>query len=387
MAAVAMLEATTSLSLVTAARALEDALFGLDARLLSGEDAAKGVEVLSRTEKICAAKRAQLASRATECGAHRDAGFSRPTDWLAKHTGSSAGAARRDLELASRLDEHPETKAALESGQVSLDEADEVVKTEESCPGTEHEMLDEARRKGLAAAKEKGRRIRQGAIDVEELDRQRHQARSLRTWTDELGMVNLCARMFPELGTRFLSRLQAETEREWKRGNREATYEQRAHDAFVHMLEGKGKGPARGSELVAVINVNEGAAHIPGVGPITMRSAADIAKDALVTVVLHDGKKIDAYRRFGPHIPAELLTLLEIGDPPDFDGVKCVDCGGRFRYQIDHVDPRANGGPTCHDNLKPRCPPCHREKTERDREAGLLGPKVRREGRPDRGPP
>ena len=385
MATVAMVDEIAGLSLVAAARALEDALFGLDPRRLSGEDAAKGVEVLSRTEKICAAKRAQLAARAAECGEHRKRGHSRPSDWLARQTGTSTGQARRDLELASKLEDHPQTKAALDNGEVSMDEADEAVKTDEACPGTEADMLDEAKEKGLGAAKEKGRRIRQRAQDIDELERKRHEARSVRTWTDELGMVNLAARLFPEVGAKFLSRLEAETEREWRRGNRESTIEQRAHDAFVHLLEGKGRGSSRRADVVVVINPDAGTAHIPGLGPITMGSAADIARDAVITVVLHDGKKINAYKRFNRHIPAELMTLLGIGDPPDFDGCVCVDCGARFAPEIDHVDPRANGGPTMFENLGPRCPPCHKAKTERDREAGLLGD---RDGNPpDRGPP
>ena len=110
MAAMAMVDQTTSLSLVAAARALRDALSGFEPALVSGEDAAKGVEVLSRTEKICAAKRAQLASRAAECGAHREAGYSRPTEWMARATGTTAGQAPRDLELAAVLDDHPETR-------------------------------------------------------------------------------------------------------------------------------------------------------------------------------------------------------------------------------------------------------------------------------------
>ena len=384
MSAVAMVEETTSLSLVAAARALRDALSGFEPALVSGHDAARAVKELALTEKVCAAARVRAASRAAECGAHREAGFSRPTEWMARATGTTAGLARRDLELAARLDDHPETKAALAQGEISLGEADEVVKTEQACPGTEHEMLGVVRRRGLRAARERGKRIRQGAIDVEELERRRLEARELRTWTDELGMVCLSARMLPVVGARFLSRLEAETEREWRRGNRESSYEQRAHDAFVAMVEGQGRGSTTRPELVAVWNLNDDTAHIPVVGPISTKSVRDLAKDAVVSVVLHDGVKVERIVRYSRNIPRVLGTLLEIGDPPDFEGAKCVDCGGRFRWQRDHVDPLAHGGPTSLENLTPRCPPCHEAKTKRDREAGLLGGKSKREGR---GPP
>ena len=392
MAAMAMVSEVNPLSLVAATRVMEDALFGLDARRLSGDDAAKAVEMLARHEKICAAKRVQLASRAAECDAHRKAGCSRPSDWLAKHTGQSSAQARRELELASKLEDHPDTKAALENGEVSLDQADEAVKTDEACPGTEKEILDVAKRKGLGAAREKGRRLRQGAIPIEELERQRHAARDVHTWTDELGMLCLSARLLPEVGARLLSRLEAETEREWKRGNRQSTYGQRAHDAFVRMFEGKGRGPTTRAEVVLVWNLNDDTAHIPGQGPVPVKSALDLAKEAVVSLVLHDGVKVDSIIRYSRGLPPELRTLIEIGAPPDFDGAVCSRCGGRFRLQKDHMDPKNHGGPLSLENLDTLCPVCHGDKTKEDWEAGLLSLEARVEAEArrraeGRGPP
>ena len=85
--------------------------------------------------------------------------------------------------------------------------------------------------------------------------------------------------------------------------------------------------------------------------------------------------RIHTVAHFGRHIPAELRTALELGPPPGFDGVECVEegCGRRYGLEWDHVDPVANGGPTSYDNLKARCWPHHRAKTERDRQAGLSG--------------
>ena len=392
MAAVAMVDGIETPSLVLAARALEDALFGLDPRLLSGKDAAKGVEVLARTVKICNAKRAQLAARAAECGEHRKAGHSRPADWLAKTTGTSTGEARRDLELAAKLEDHPETKAALDSGEVSLDEADEAIKTEETCPGSEGEILDEAKRNGLGAARNKGRRKRQGAADIEELEARRRQARCLRTWTDELGMVNVLARLLPEAGARLLSRLEAETQRQWRSGNRDSSLDQRRHDAFLTMLEGQGRGPTTRPEVVMVWNLSDDTAHLPALGPVPVKSAQDLAKEAVVSVVLHDGVKVDTIKRYSRSLPPELRTLIEIGMPPDFDGAVCSRCGARFRLQMDHVDPKNHGGPLSYENTDPLCPTCHEEKTREDWEAGLLGLEARVEAEErrraeGRGPP
>jgi 5-methylcytosine-specific restriction endonuclease McrA len=69
-----------------------------------------------------------------------------------------------------------------------------------------------------------------------------------------------------------------------------------------------------------------------------------------------------------------VLIALELGDPPGFDGVACVDCGNRFRTEFDHLEPRVASGATSKANLNPRCWSCHRAKTERDRKAGKLTP-------------
>ena len=124
--------------------------------------------------------------------------------------------------------------------------------------------------------------------------------------------------------------------------------------------------------------------HIVGGGPVPVSVARELAEDAFIKAVTHDGVAIDTVAHLGRHIPAELRTALELGPVPDFEGTSCVEagCGRRYGLEWDHVDPRANGGPTSFVNLVPRCWPHHREKTERDRLAGLLA------GRGDgRGPP
>jgi hypothetical protein len=99
----------------------------------------------------------------------------------------------------------------------------------------------------------------------------------------------------------------------------------------------------------------------------------DAMRDAFVKGVLHDGTKIDTVAHYGRHINAEIRTALELGEPPDFDGVVCCEpgCGRRFGLEFDHVDPRANHGETSLENLAPRCRPHHRDKSERDRQRGL----------------
>ncbi|HET7481297.1 MAG TPA: HNH endonuclease signature motif containing protein [Actinomycetota bacterium] len=113
---------------------------------------------------------------------------------------------------------------------------------------------------------------------------------------------------------------------------------------------------------------------IPGVGPVSPKVARSIADDAFLTGVIYDGKDLRHLRRWTRSIPAEVAIALELGPPPSFDGIVCVDCGNRFRTEFDHLEPHAARGPASYENLQPRCWPCHKGKTERDRRAGKLKP-------------
>jgi hypothetical protein len=85
-------------------------------------------------------------------------------------------------------------------------------------------------------------------------------------------------------------------------------------------------------------------------------------------------------------MPAAVRCALNLGEPPDVDGVKCVDCGNRFWIEWDHDEPHASGGPISTRNSKARCWRCHRRKTREDREAGKLRSR-RRSSVPDGEPP
>jgi 5-methylcytosine-specific restriction endonuclease McrA len=92
------------------------------------------------------------------------------------------------------------------------------------------------------------------------------------------------------------------------------------------------------------------------------------------TGVLFDGKDLRHMRRWTRNIPVEAFLALELGHPPEFDGVKCVRCGKRFRTHNDHLEPDNAFGPASTDNLRPLCHSCHTAQTERDRKAGKLLP-------------
>ena len=372
---------------VLAARALQDALIGFEPSRLSGRDCAEVVEELARTEKACAAARARAAVRAADCGAHSQRGFADAADWLARRTGQSRAEARSALDTAEAVDDCPATRAALLAGELSLGQAGEIARTEKEVPGSEAELLPLAKEASLASLKDQARKKRLGAVDPEELHDRQRAARRFRHWRDELGMVCFTGSLTPETGVPFLSRLETEVDRQYRRARKDGIDESReahAADAFATLVEGQGTGKAASADLIIVCDVAayrrghvhaDESCHLVGGGLIPVSLARQLSADAFLKAVLHDGVRIDTVAHFGRHIPAELRTALELGAPPAFDGVSCVELGCERRYHLewDHVDPVANGGETSFDNLKPRCWPHHRDKTERDRAAGLLG--------------
>jgi 5-methylcytosine-specific restriction endonuclease McrA len=280
------------------------------------------------------------------------------------------------------------------AGELSLTQAEEITRTEAACPGTEAELVALARGSSLAVLRDTARARRHRAIDPEDLHARQRAAGGLRHWRDDLGMVQLAGALPPEVGIPIVSRLDAETDRIRKVARAQGSDEPRAAhaaDALVALLAGQGRGASTRADLVIVWqrpgDGGEGTAHIVGGGPIPLSVARRLAERAFVKTVVHDGVRIETVKHVGRYIPAELRTALELGDPPDFDGLSCVDCGKRYGIERDHVDPVANGGPTSRDNITGRCYGCHQRKTDQDRQAGLLGRNGNANGGGGREPP
>ena len=177
-----------------------------------------------------------------------------------------------------------------------------------------------------------------------------------------------------------MARAQAEAKRLARRVPKEEreSFERYLADAYASLLSGTGKGRAKRPELVVLVShevakrgwkdVRKGeACKIPGVGPVAPQIAKTIAQDAFLSGVFYDGKDLRNLKRWSRHIPVEVGIALELGEPPEFDGVKCIDCGNRFWTEFDHVQPRFAGGPMSNGNMKPRCYGCHQAKTKRER--------------------
>ena len=357
-------------------------LADVDPALLLPGDCATLVHELAGLGKACAAAVARLAARAAEGGAHRGRGFLDPADWLAAATGSSSTGAKRNLDAIAAVEGCEATRAAVVSGELSLEQGREVAATEAVVPGSERQLLDLARSAPLRRLQDTARQARLRAEDAEQLAARQRRLRSFRHWSDDDGMVRFAGALPSLVGVPFLSRLDAETERgrvAARRNRCEESWEAHAADALA-ALGSDGGRPARRTNADVVLVCDLAAyrsgrpGHIVGGGPVPNRAVREaIDDDAFLKVAFTDGVDIRTITHLGRHIPAQLRTALELGPPPDFDGVRCAcGCGKRHRLQWDHIDPVANGGATCRENLQPLSARDHRDKTRRDRAAGLL---------------
>ena len=385
-------------SLSSEVDALVRSLRAFDPDTYSGSDCARLVTKFARAEKAFAVARVRAAARAAECNEHRKEGFADPSEWLSRHAGTTARDARGQLDTMKRLELCPSTRDAVASGELSLGQADEIVRTEEQVPGSETKLLPLAKKSSLSKLRDEARKVRMKAIPADKLHERQHGARSVRHWRDELGMVTGTFRLTPDIGLPFVTRLDREAQRHRRaakqRGGTVERFEAYAADAFAEMTQ-QDAGPAASSkskkrnvDVVLVCDLHtyrrghahEGEhCHLVGGGPIPVRLARELSKDAFLKAVLHDGVNVHTVKHFGRHIPAELRTALELGPLPDLDGVTCCEegCDRRYDLQWDHRDPVANGGETSFENLDPYCCPHHDDKTERDRESGKLGGRTR----------
>jgi 5-methylcytosine-specific restriction endonuclease McrA len=346
----------------------------LQPELLSAAAAQRALEEYAQVKRLADFGIAALTRKVNDASA------------VARVTGTSIGKAKETVATGKMLKESDELGEALRFGDVSLDQATEIAKAEESAPGVAKELIKVAKKESFQVLRDASRKAKLEAEQRNDLAERQRKARSARTYVDELGMVNIPLKLEPHVGTPILNRAEAEAKRlhqAAKRNGSTEPFECHLADAYAKMLAGKGKACTTRPELVVVVShevakrgwneIRRGeVCKIPGTGPIAPKVAREIAQRALISVAVSDGKDLRHFKRFSRSIPKEVRIALELGDPPDFDGIRCVDCGNHLNIEIDHIEPVVAREPTSTTNCDPRCWPCHQAKTERDRKAGRL---------------
>jgi hypothetical protein len=171
-----------------------------DPALLSGVDAAGGVERLAVVIRQLTAKQAVLAARAAECNSYSKRSPS-PEDWLARQNGTTLGEAKKAVDTARRLRSCPVTADAFERGDLSVGEADAISAAAVVDPSSEDGLVARARSShDLGETRERAERVRRAARKGEDPAARRARLRAKRRWNefDDDEMKAIAARFLPE---------------------------------------------------------------------------------------------------------------------------------------------------------------------------------------------
>ena len=373
-----------------AAELLEKVNSGRAPQLLPRHRATQLLACYARIERLVGFGKAALAARVGD-----PAG-------LARLTGTSMGRARNTVETGRSLESAPLLGDAVRCGRISLDQAEEIAKTEAVSPGAAGRLMEVATTGTFHALRDQARALRIEARSGPGLAARQRQARRLHHRITDLGMIRIEADLEPHIGTPVVNRLETEARRlarEARKAGTSEPFEQHLADALPALLTGTGGGPSRRPELVVLVShevaargwedVRDGeVCKIPGVGPVAPEMARRIAADAFLTGVFFDGTDLRHIKRWTRSIPPEVRVALQLGQPPGFDGPKCVDCGNRHRIEWDHKQPYAAGGPTSYTNTEGRCDwPCHETKTRTDRQTAKHKPPLPPPPDPEARPP
>jgi hypothetical protein len=369
----------------------------VDPSFLDGGQARQLVEDFAAIERLAGAGKAIAMRRVEETRSWAQAGsFRDAAAWLAATAGTTVGHARATVETAARLDEFPETEAALRDGELSEVQVNEVVSAAQADPSAERLLLDSARRDGLRGLKDQCARVRAAACPDEAARYEAiHESRWLRHWRDVDGTGRIDVRGPADATARVISALQP-YERELFRASRDAGRRERsdaiAFDALLALTGSAGSGMDGEPGCAVVVRVDHSAfrrghteagevCEVAGVGPIPVSVADRLSDDSILKALIVHGEDVRAVVHLGRTIPAKLRTAVEEMY------VECVveGCHVNRHLEIDHNAPIAEGGPTALWNLNRLCH--HHHDYKHTHNLRLEGEGTRKRFVPGRGPP
>jgi polyhydroxyalkanoate synthesis regulator phasin len=308
----------------------------LELERLVAPDAAALIEVAAEIEKAASGLKLLLAPRLDDSGVWHEEGHRTPASWLAQRCGTSLGDAIRTLETAKKLEDLEETTEAVKNGDISSDEAAQVVQAASLEPTEERSLLDTASEHSMKKLTEHARQVQSSsyakqdeAARYEAIERKRY----LRHRSDPEGALYLEARFSPDKGARVLSRIEKEAEnffRDARKRNEHEPQEAYLADALVSLVLGgtridtKGPNGTKGKDEV-VVHVDVGAirrgyktaaerCEIPGVGQVSVQSARRILGDAFLKFVIEDSVDVLSVCHIGRSVPVHLQSALEARD-------------------------------------------------------------------------
>lgn len=249
----------------------------------------------------------------------------------------------------------------------------------------EQRVLGTAQREGLRAARDETRRVLAHAADVAEREARIHRQRGRRRWITRDGVWNLHLAGPTALGAEIEACLAPFDDAAWDaasdqaRGERD-TPDAIAFDGFLGAMRAardgssgiatKPRGRAKTRDHVVVhvdadrlVHGTDGhgeRCEIPGVGPVAVEHARSLLGDALLTVLVEDGRDVKTFARAGRTMVTALHQLLDARDPV----CTITGCGRAQRLEHDHTHAVSDGGDSTAENTGGLCRHHHALKTK-----------------------
>ena len=366
------------------AASLRQVVRDLDVDSLVPADAVALVDWFAEVERLAVAGKTLAARRAVDGEPWLSSGDRSAADWLAKRTGTTVGEARAVLDTGSALVQAPATRDAFCLGALSLKQAEAVASAAKADPRAETRLLELVHRTSLQKLRDECARVRAAADpDPEATHRRIKRDRFWRRWTDADGARCGTYKLTPEAGALLEAAAQpfmdAAIDAARGAGLREPS-EAYAADGLVAMAaSGTGERPdARGGrgrrrlgerrELIGIVNLESlrrgsveagKMCEIAGVGPVPVESARELFGDALLRIVIRDGKDVRTVVHTGRTANGVQETAVLVRQ----DG-RCLrpTCGLPIS-EIDHTRGFTNTRTTTLDDLGGFCGPDHDLKT------------------------
>jgi hypothetical protein len=319
---------------------------GFEVEGLAAHEAARVVEECAEAERLLAALRVLAAATLEDKALWRREGFRSAAQWMVSKTGTAVGPAIASLEMAGLLADLPAVAEAFRAGRLSEAQAREIAAVAAEVPDAEEQLVEAAGKLTLRGLQEECRRVEAAAaVDEDDRYRQVHRRRRIRGWVDRHNVGRLSATMTPD----ELARVMHEIDRRCGdiaegaiRGRWFESWDAHRVDALVEMALPDSDPPAGPASMVHVVvdydalmrghTVAGERCEIPGIGPIPVTLARQMADDCILKVLLTKGADVVAVAHGGYTVPAHLRTALDVRDP------KCIvpGCDASRRLQRDH---------------------------------------------------
>jgi hypothetical protein len=320
-----------------------------------------------RIERHAANAKTLLACRVEEAATWRQRGHRDAAEGLAKKSGTTRGAAKQQLNLSKKLDEHPATETAMRKGEITAAQAAIVASGANGNPDAERRLLDKAMTSTVAALRQEAARERAAADpDPEATERRIHAERRARMWADDEGRWHFNATGTIRDGShveRFLERLVNEEFTKARQEGRREEREAYAFDAFVGVFRDhdqasdesdtaaddkpKKKKQHRCPSYLSILRLDYQAllrgyvegdelCEIAGLGPVPVSTALDLLGESVLKLVLTKGDDVANVTHLG-RAPTVAQRIALLWQSPCCSVEGCT----RTRLEIDHRDPWA----------------------------------------------